>query len=590
MLTENIMVLDKINGPEDVKKLNIEEMNLLANDIREGILNRVNLVGGHLGPGLGFVEATIAMHNVFNSPIDKFVFDVSHQCYPHKMITGRKEGFLDPLNHLEISGYTNPKESDHDQFMVGHTSTAISLATGLAKARDLKHEKYNVIAVVGDGSLSGGEAFGGLNNSAVLNSNFIIVLNDNEMCIAENHGGLYKALEELRNTNGQSENNMFKAFGFDYYYEEKGNDIQSLIDLFAKVKDTNHPTVVHIHTLKGKGYEPAITDKEMGHWALPHFLDNKGSDFSGYENYYTITNQYFFDKLKTDKTLMVVSAATPGATGLYKPVRDRLGENYTDVSIEEEHAMAYISGLAKNGAKPVIEILSSFIQRTYDQLSQDIALNNSPATILVCWGGIANADATHLNIFDIPLISNIPNIVYLAPTNKEEYLSMLDWSVEQISHPVAIRVPNGNLISTGEKDTTDYSVLNKYQVVDKGSEVAILGLGDFFYLGKDVQAELKSKLGIDATLINPKFISGLDVDLLESLKLNHKMVITLESGVLDGGFGQKIASYYGGSNIKVLNFGAKKEFTDRIALEELYRENHLTKEQIVDDISKVLDL
>ena len=588
MLTENITVLDKINSPDDVKKLNIEEMNLLAEDIRAGILNRVNLVGGHLGPGLGFVEATIAMHYVFNSPVDKFVFDVSHQCYPHKMLTGRKEGFIDPLNHLDISGYTNPKESAHDNFMVGHTSTAVSLATGIAKARDLKCENYNVVAVVGDGSLSGGETFGGLNNASELNSNFIIILNDNEMCIAENHGGLYNALAELRETQGQSENNIFKAFGFDYYYEENGNDIESLINLFSRVKDTTHPTIVHIHTLKGKGYEPAIIDKERGHWDMPHFLDRENNDSSEQENYYTITNQYFFDKLKTDKTLMVVSAATPGATGLFKPVRDKLGKNYTDVSIEEEHAIAYISGMAKNGAKPVLEIMSSFIQRTYDQLSQDLALNNSPATILVCWGGISAADATHLNIFDIPLISNIPNIVYLAPTNKEEYLKMLDWSVEQTSHPVAIRMPNDTFISTGIEDNTDYSILNKYQTVENGSEVAILGVGDFFHLAKDVKDELKSKLRIDATLINPKFISGLDKELLDSLKSNHKIVITLESGIIEGGFGQKIASYYGSSDVKVLNYGAKKEFTDRVPLDVIYRENHLTKEQITDDVSKLL--
>lgn len=579
-------ILDKINSPQDVKELSLDEMETLASEIRNGILTRVNTIGGHLGPDLGIVEATIALHKVFNSPVDKFIFDVSHQCYPHKMLTGRKDGFANPLN-TDISGYFNPNESEHDTFIIGHTSTSVSLATGVAKARDLKGENYNVIALIGDGSLSGGEAFEGLNNASVLGSNIIIIVNDNEMSIAENQGGLYENLALLRETNGKAELNYFKTFGFDYYYVENGNDIEDLIEVFESVKDTNKPTVVHIHTLKGKGYKPAEENKEWGHWTLPHFMDEKSETAAPVESYASITTDFILEKQKKDNTVITISPATPGATGFSQDFRDALGKNYTDVGIAEEHAVAYSSALAKNGAKPVLSILSSFIQRTYDQLSQDLALNNSPATILVNWGAISEMDATHLGSFDIPLISNIPNIVYLAPTCKEEYLKMLDYAIEQTEHPVVIRVPFGAVVSSGKVDETDYSLLNKFDVVEEGSDIAIIGLGNFYHLGKKVKEQLKSQ-NINATLINPKFITGIDENVLNKLKGNHKLVITLEDGCVDGGFGEKISRFYGNSDVKVLNFGSKKEFTDRVPLNVLYKRYHLTPELIVDDIKKCL--
>lgn len=579
-------ILDKINSPQDVKELSLDEMETLASEIRNGILTRVNTIGGHLGPDLGIVEATIALHKVFNSPVDKFIFDVSHQCYPHKMLTGRKDGFTNPLN-TDISGYFNPNESEHDTFIIGHTSTSVSLATGVAKARDLKGENYNVIALIGDGSLSGGEAFEGLNNASVLGSNIIIIVNDNEMSIAENQGGLYENLALLRETNGKAELNYFKTFGFDYYYVENGNDIEDLIEVFESVKDTNKPTVVHIHTLKGKGYKPAEENKEWGHWTLPHFMDEKSETAAPVESYASITTDFILEKQKKDNTVITISPATPGATGFGQDFRDALGKNYTDVGIAEEHAVAYSSALAKNGAKPVLSILSSFIQRTYDQLSQDLALNNSPATILVNWGAISEMDATHLGSFDIPLISNIPNIVYLAPTCKEEYLKMLDYALEQTEHPVVIRVPFGAVVSSGKVDETDYSLLNKFDVVEEGSDIAIIGLGNFYHLGKKVKEQLKSQ-NINATLINPKFITGVDENVLNKLKENHKVVITLEDGCVDGGFGEKISRFYGNSDVKVLNFGGKKEFTDRVPLNVLYKRYHLTPELIVDDIKKCL--
>lgn len=579
-------IFAKVNTPQDVKTLTVNEMNILSEDIRKAIINKVDTIGGHLGPDLGIVEATIAMHYVFNSPIDKFVFDVSHQIYPHKILTGRKDAFLNPLKHPEISGYSNSNESEHDNFIIGHTSTSLSLSTGLAKARDLKGENYNVIALIGDGSLSGGEAFEGLSNAAILNSNIIIVVNDNTMSIAPVKGGIYNSLTKLRESNGTSEENIFKSMGFDYYYEENGNDVSKLIELFKKVKDTNKPTVVHIHTLKGKGYEPAVEDKETYHWQMSGFVERYGKEQKMVESYTSITNDYLIEKVKNDKNVMVISAATPGATGLTKDVRALLGENYTDVGIAEQHAVGYASGLAVNGAKPVLEILSSFLQRSYDQLSQDLAINNAPATILVYWGGISNADVTHLQVFDIPLVSNIPNIVYLAPTNKEEYLAMLDWSIDQAKYPVAIRVPLSDLVSTNVVDNTDYSILNKSKITCEGEKVAIIGVGNFYQLAEKVKDILKSKLNIDATLINPVYITGLDEKMLEDLKSKHSLVVTLEDGCLDGGYGEKISRYYANSSMKVVNFGAKKEFTDRES--NLYERYHLTPELIFEDIKEYI--
>ena len=585
----DFMILDKVENTNDLKKLTISEMTELAEEMRELIIKKVNTTGGHMGPNLGIVEATIAMHYVFNSPKDKIVFDVSHQCYPHKILTGRKEGFTKPEFYNKYTGYTAPEESEHDLFKVGHTSTSVSLATGVAKARDLKGEKHNVIALIGDGSLTGGEALEGLNNAAVLNSNIIIIVNDNDMSIAENHGGIYANLKLLRDTKGQAETNFFKTLGFDYKYIDEGHNIEKLIELFQQVKDVDHPVIIHMHTIKGKGLKIAEQEKEAFHWILPGTLDEKNNSTTcEIEDYNTITTKYLYEKAQNDNKVIVVNPATPGVHGFSPEYRKKLGKQYLDVGIAEEHAVATVSAMAKAGAKPILAIMSSFIQRTYDQLSQDLCLNNSPATILVYWGAISNGDATHLGSYDIPMISNIPNLVYLAPTSKEEYLHMLDWSIEQTSHPVAIRVPSEPMISTGIEDESNYSILNKYKVETQGDTVAIIGLGNFFWLGQKVCEQLKKQLGVNATLINPKFVTGIDQELLEDLKKNHKLVITLEDGQLDGGFGEKITRFYGTSDIKVKNYGADKEFTDRIPLEELYKRYHLTPELIVEDIKTIL--
>lgn len=580
------MYLEKINSPKDLKKYSVDEMKELAKEMRAVLLKKLSIHGGHCGPNFGMVEATIALHYVFNSPVDKFVFDVSHQTYPHKMLTGRSYGFLDESRYDDITGYSCPEESEHDFFTVGHTSTSVSLACGLAKARDLKGDKENVIAIIGDGSLSGGEALEGLNVAAELDSNFIIVVNDNDMSIAENHGGMYQNLKLLRDTDGKAECNLFKSMGLDYVFVKEGNDLCSLISAFKSVKDTDKPVVVHIVTQKGKGFSLAEENKEQWHWCMPFNIETGKPKFNfDAEDYSSITVDYLLDKMKKDRKVVAITSATPAVFGFTEDKRKLAGKQFVDVGIAEETAVALASGIAAGGGKPVYGVYSTFIQRTYDQLSQDLCINNNSATIIVYAASVFGMnDVTHLGIYDIPMMSNIPNLVYLAPTTKEEYLAMLDWSVEQNEHPVAIRIPCCEYVSTGEKITKDFSVLNKYEVKEQGSEVAFIGLGTFYSLAVDAAKLYEEKTGVKATVINPYYITGIDSELLTSLKSNHKVVVTLEDGILDGGFGEKIARFYGNSDVKVLNFGLKKEFLDRYDPIEILKENRLTKEQIIDDV------
>lgn len=584
------MYLEKIQGPDDVKKLSMEQLNVLAGEMREALFNRLTKTGGHFGPNFGVVEMTIAMHYVFDSPKDKFVFDVSHQTYPHKMLTGRAYGYLDENRFHEISGYSEPSESEHDIFTIGHTSTSVSLATGLAKGRDAVGGKENIIAVIGDGSLSGGEALEGLDFAGEMTSNLIVVVNDNEQSIAEIHGGLYKNLTELRESNGEAPNNLFRAMGLDYIYEEEGNNIEKLIALFQKVKDIDHPIAVHIHTQKGKGYEPAEENREAWHWCMP-FDRTTGKPlitFEG-EDYSTLTGDLLLEKMKKDKSVVFVTAAVPSNVGFPKANREKAGSQYIDVGIAEEQAVAMCSGIAKNGGKPIFGTNATFIQRTYDQFSQDVCINQSPVTTILNYSSILGLnDVTHLGFYTISMLSNIPNLVYLAPTCKEEYLAMLDWSVDQDKYPVVISMPGNGVHPAKYPVASSYDSLNEYQVCEKGEEVAILALGDFFQLGEEAARSIEKETGKKVTLINPRFASGLDEKLLSDLKENHRVVVTLEDGILEGGFGHKVAGYYSASDMKVLNFGLKKEFYDRYDAEQLLEENHLTKDWIAKDVKEVL--
>lgn len=578
------MLLEKIQSPKDVKVLSMPQLHELAQEIRDGILNRDSNIGGHVGPNLGIVETTIAMHYVFNCPEDKFVFDVSHQSYPHKMLTGRAFGYYDNNRFQEISGYSSPAESpEYDQFELGHTSTSISLASGLQKARDIKGTKENIVVLIGDGSLSGGEALEGLDEVGELGTGIIIIVNDNEMSIAENHGGLYKNLALLRETNGKAECNLFRAMGLDYEYVADGNDVETLIKTFQEVKDIDHPIVVHIHTEKGKGYAPAEQNKEPWHWSMPFDIETgKPKVEGGGEDYGNMTAEYLLEEMKKDKHLVAVTSGTPTVAGFFKNRREEAGAQHVDVGIAEEQAVAMISGMAKGGIRPVYNVYSTFIQRTYDQIAQDLCINGNPAVINVfCASLYGMNDITHIGFYDIPMLSNIPNLVYLAPTCWEEYKAMMAWGIQQTAHPVAIRVPGGAVTHSDEQFDEDYSELNRFKMTHKGSKVAIVALGAFYGLGKQVAALLKEQKGIDATLINPRYITGLDEERLESLKADHEKVITLEDGALEGGFGEKIARFYGDSDMRTLCFGIKKGLYDRYDYQQLAKDNELTPEQIV---------
>lgn len=590
------MYIEKIQSPADLKGMDIATLNIVADEVRQAVLNRVSKHGGHVGPNLGFVEATVALHYVFNAPEDKFVFDVSHQCYPHKVLTGRAAGFLGNVDDMNaISGYSSPAECpEYDNFEVGHTSTSISLATGLQKARDVKGTKENIIAIIGDGSLSGGEAFEGLDEASELGTGIIIVVNDNEMSIAENHGGIYKNLRALRESRGECEHNWFKAWGFEYKYLEEGNDIERLIEVFRSVKDTDRPTVVHIHTEKGHGYAPAVNDKEAWHWGMPFNLDDGSRplrnadgtmpEVKPCETYPELFSDWMLNEMKHDKTLIAVTAGTPTAAGFTADKRNQAGSQHLDMGIAEEQAVAMISGMAKGGLRPVWSVYSTFIQRTYDQIAQDLCINSNPAVINVVGGGVNSMnDITHICLFDIPMLCSIPGLIYLAPTTCEEYFAMMRWAILQDKKPMAIRVPSNGVVHTTANVDEEYGYEAKYKMMHEGSKVAIIAAGSFYQKGENVVRLLADK-GIDATLVNPRYLNEVDTDMLEALKMNHKLVVTLEDGCKDGGFGERIASYYGTSDMKVLVCGVKKGLYDRYNVEQLLKDNRLLDEQIVEDV------
>ena len=585
------MYIEKIKSPADLKSLDLKALNIVADETRQAVLNRVSKHGGHIGPNLGFVEATVALHYVFDAPKDKFVFDVSHQCYPHKVLTGRAAGFLGDVNEMNaISGYSSPAESPvYDNFEVGHTSTSVSLATGLQKARDIKGTDENIIAIIGDGSLSGGEAFEGLDEASELGTGIIIVVNDNEMSIAENHGGIYKNLRALRESNGTCEHNWFKAWGFDYLYLEEGNDVGKLIEVFERVRGTKRPTVVHIHTEKGHGFQPAVENKEAWHWGLP-FCKEDGSrpQKPAGESFEELFSNWMLREMKRDKTLIAVTAGTPAAGGFTPEKRKEAGEQHIDMGIAEEQAVAMISGMAKGGLRPVWTVYSTFIQRTYDQIAQDLCINSNPAVINVVYGGAGTMnDITHICLFDIPMLCSIPNLIYLAPTTCEEYFAMLRWAILQDKKPIAIRMPsNGVNHAEGDVDT-EYGYEPKYKVAHKGTEVAVIAAGSFYQKGENV-VRLLAKKGIDATLINPRYLNAVDAATLNALKADHRLVVTLEDGCKDGGFGERIAAFFGTSDMKVLVGGIKKDLYDRFDHQQLLSDNRLLDDQIAEDILKIV--
>ncbi|QPJ84825.1 1-deoxy-D-xylulose-5-phosphate synthase [Sarcina sp. JB2] len=581
------MYLEKINGPEDIKKLKKEQLQTLADETRNALINKISNVGGHSGPNLGVVELTIAMHYVFDSPKDKIVFDVSHQSYPHKILTGRKQAFMDSNHFGDVTGYTNPLESEHDLFTIGHTSTSVSLALGLAKGRDLKKTNENVIAIIGDGSLSGGEALEALDYAGEYKNNLIIIVNDNDQSIAENHGGIYKTLKELRENNGESNHNMFKAFGLEYKYLDDGHNIEKLIELFESVKGIDHPVVLHIHTIKGKGLSYAEANRELWHAGGPFNIEDGSSKGAGFNLDPTV-----FESLKqlldTNDKAVVLNAGTPMGLGFVKGVREEYVKRgqFIDVGIAEENAVAMSSGIAKNGGTAVFGTFAPFFQRTYDQISHDLCLNDNPATMLVLLSGVYGMNTnTHIALCDIQMFAHIPNLIYLAPTSKEEYQQMFKFATTQKEHPVAIRIP-AVFTQSGIEDTTDYSIYNKNKVEIKGSKVAIFAVGVMLPMALETAKKVKEETGLEITVVNPKFLTGLDEELLTELKENHQLIITLEDGELIGGYGQTIASFYGDMDIKVKNYGISKAFHTDFKADELLAENGMSVEQLTAYIKK----
>ncbi len=579
------MLIDKINQPYDLKGLSADELNRLADEIRFGIINRTSKIGGHVGSNLGIVECTIAMHYVFNSPKDKIVFDVSHQCYAHKILTGRKDGFFNEEKLSTVSGYTTTAESEHDHFCVGHTSTSISLATGLCLGRDLLKENYNVIAVIGDGSLSGGEALEGLDFAGEYKNNLIIVVNDNQMSIAENHGGIYKNLKLLRESAGRAEQNIFKDLGLDYYFVADGNDLNALIQVFSKVKDVNHPTVVHICTQKGKGYSLAENDKERWHWHAPFDMKSSQNTVQAPYGFVQYARDLLIERINVNEKITILCAGTPGAIGFFPEYRAKVEGRFIDVGIAEEHAVALASGMAKAGGKPIFCVQSSFLQRCYDQLLQDLALNNSPAVIIVYSSGIyPMRDATHMGVFDIAYTSSIPNLTYLCPTNANEFKDCLDFALNQNSSPVMIRLPMTKFVK-GES-CIDFSK-KAYQIVNKAREIAFIALGNHFEIAQK-SVDLLKEQGIKATLINALYADFVDEKTLDELVKEHKYFVVIEDGVLQGGFSQKVSAYLSKYGVKTLCYGYKKEFMDRFDLSEKLAENRIREDLIVSDLLSII--
>lgn len=633
-------ILSSIHTPADVHALSAQQLRDLCFEIRTTLLDYGRKHGGHIGSNLGVVELTVALHRVFNSPHDRFIFDVSHQSYVHKMLTGRAEAYLDESRFGEVTGFTNPLESEHDSFVLGHTGTSISLACGLAKTRDMQRAATgesaigNVVSIIGDGSLSSAIAFEGLNNAAEQGGNLIIIVNDNEMSIAEDFGGMYGQLAKLRASNGTAELNLFKAFGLDYRYVEQGNDVDTLVEVLNEVKGIDHPIVVHIHTTKGLGFDdgeefdkgsdgcnqtnpqPHAGKCEANHWQDPEASLGKPLDARKY--YGEMAMASLERRFSNEPGLVVISPATPGSNGITRDFRERAGAHYVDTGITEEHAAAFAAGIAKAGGRPVLATSATFFQRTFDQLQQELALNHVPATLLIFGAGISGADNTHSGTFDMTMFANVPDVTCLAPASGEQMLDMLAWATGPSDHGVvAIRMPGEQILSLERATDMAFDPLqraeehdpavniagecpfSRYQIVQPGKDVAILGLGNTMPLAAEVTSTLaeddETHAAITATLVDALQYSTMDAELLTMLADGHRLVVTLEDGQLEGGWGEKVTAFYANSNnakafhVRVLNFGASKEFTDRVPLDELNERYGLTAATIVSRIHGILN-
>ena len=610
------MLLDKIEKANDIKKIDKSDYGELAEEIRQFLIEKISVTGGHLGSNLGAVELTMALHLALNLPEDKIIWDVGHQSYTHKILTGRKDGF-DVLRQFHgMSGFPKRKESDYDAFDTGHSSTSISAGLGLVKARDLKGEKTTIVSVIGDGSLTGGMAYEALNNAAKLETNFIVVLNDNNMSISENVGGVSKYLNNIRTATGYLDlkegiynalkrkpggdgivnsirrakssfkqlvipGMFFEDMGITYLGPVDGHDLKTLTKTLNEAKRVNHAVLVHVVTKKGKGYLPAETNPSKFHGTGP-FDVTTGETIggSGKDSYTDIFSKVLADIGKKDKKVVAITAAMADGTGLSRFAK-LFPERFFDVGIAEEHAMTFAAGLAAGGMKPVFAVYSSFLQRAFDQTIHDVCLQNLPVVIAVDRAGLVGSDGeTHQGVFDLSFLSLIPNLSILSPKNRWEMADMVRFAVD-FQYPIALRYPRGEAYE-GLKEFRAPIEYGKSELLYEESEIAVMFVGHMSFLAEQVREDLKTA-GYQCSLINARFVKPLDTEMIRKISGNHRILVTIEENVLTGGFGEQVEDFVmrEGIPLKVRTIGISDDYVEHGNVDVLRKEVGLDRESIV---------
>lgn len=618
-------ILNKVNHPKDIKKLNIKDLKILAKEIREFLLTNISKSGGHLASNLGVTELTIALHYVFDSPKDKLIWDVGHQCYVHKILTGRKEGFKTLRKTDGLSGFPKRKESVHDAFDAGHASTSISAGLGIARARDLKGEDFKVISVIGDGSMTGGMAFEALNDTAHSNTNLIVILNDNQMSIDKNVGGLAKYLNAIRTEpryieikgdvnkilrsiprvgDGLSHfiekakdsikqfmvpGMFFEEIGFTYVGPVDGHNLDELLSVLKRVKQLPGPILVHVYSTKGRGYKIAENNPTTYHGVASFNVETGESTVKKEDDFSSVFGNKLVQLAKKDKKIVAVTAAMPSGTGLI-PFMLKYPERCFDVGIAEQHAVTMSAGLAAQGLKPVIAIYSTFLQRAYDQILHDVCIQNLPVIFGVDRAGIVGADGeTHQGVFDIAYLSHIPNMNIMAPRDAQELEQMIEFTLH-LQRPAAIRYPRGTAYTLDKISRTPLEY-GKAEIVEEGESVAVFGVGSMFKTALEVSKILK-EYGCSVTLVNPRFIKPLDEETIKYVSSKNKILVTIEDHAKIGGYGSLVSQYLHDQKIKdvdLVRFGWNDEFIPHGSPNDFYKQFGLTAKQIAEKILQTLE-
>lgn len=621
------MYLEKVNYPEDLKKLDLKKLPILSDEIRKFLINAVSETGGHLSSNLGVVELTVALHYCFNCPKDKIVWDVGHQSYTHKILTGRKNEFSTLRKKDGLSGFPRIGESEYDTFSTGHSSTSIAVALGIAKARDLKRQNYNVLAVIGDGAMTGGLAYEALNNACKSNTKMVIILNDNQMSISPNVGAMSQYLSNLRTTqkylNAKDDiqhklnsmpvigkpiynfldktkntvkhtimpNNVFEALGIRYIGPVDGHDITQLVHVFNRIKNLKGPVLIHVMTKKGKGYKPAEINPSVYH-GVGKFDKEVGVIQSSVspKTYSKILGEKLLLMAAYNKKICAITAAMPESTGLGQFAKT-YPERFFDVGIAEEYAVTFSSGLAVSGYVPVFAVYSTFLQRAYDQILHDVCLSNLHTVFCIDRAGIVGSDGeTHQGIYDISFLLSIPNLVILAPKNGKELEDMFEYAVNKLNCPVAIRYPRGKA-SEVLNDVNTPIELGKSEIIYEGTDIAIVSFGAMMDVAIDVYSDLKEK-GYNPTLINARFAYPMDSECIKSLAKNHRYIYTLEDNILSGGFGEHFTMEIvnsGEKSCSVFNFAFPNAYIEQGSREQLFEKYGMDKEHILEKILKRIE-